>query len=703
MTRILLVFSLLLVIAGGSLLGQPVPNKPSDGSQDLPIDVTLGWRALSAVQQYEVNLSLSDAFGDAEIFITKEDEIEATNLQYQTTYFWRVRGLDGEGEPTTEWSGVNSFTTKSDKGIPQPVSPEDGATDQPRSVELKWTAGKGGTGYEVEHASTRSFAKSTIISTTGTSTTLSGLDYEEQVFWRVRITSAAGGPGEWSRYFSFTTEIKKPDPLLAPRLLSPSNGATDLPTAVKLVWGDVANGTSGEEIQYDLELATDATFGEVVAGTYGHDSTTFTVLGLEHETTYFWRARGYNTETESPWSDVWTFTTEKDSTAFLLAPGLLTPINGAGQIPVDPLLTWDSVEGAEFYEVQITMDAKFASDSIPSYMSDSTSLSVADLDYGAEYFWRARAGNENTQSAWSDPFRFVTTKDDLLLPNIPFLIAPADKASELESPIELLWSKADLAAQYFIQISPTGEFAGEEEDLTGFDTVLIVAELKEATEYFWRVKAINQAGESEWSEQRSFTTSGDVLPLPGLALLIAPPNTASDLDQTVDLVWNAAPNADSYTVQVSPTGAFAGEETITSATDTTMSLSDLKDGAEYFWRVKGTNNSGDGDWSETWSFKTKKEISGVTDEERFGSAVRLWPVPATGQLNVEIESTVHGPLTVELLNTRGEKMKGLEHSAISGGLRRVVVELSDVPSGLYYCRIVKATGASITRSVLILK
>lgn len=698
MSRILLVLAFLLTTTAVVAFGQPVPTSPAHRAENQSVNVALGWRGLSTITLYEVHITDDAAFDEYEIFMTEETALETLNLEYSTTYQWRVRGLDGDGEPSTEWSKITSFTTMASDGIPQPVSPEDGATDEPRTVSLQWTSVDQSTGYEVEVASDNVFSDGEVISADGTSHTLAGLDYEQEVFWRVRRISAAAGPGEWSRYNTFTTEIQEPDPLSAPRQLAPANDATGQPLTVEILWGDV----KGENIRYDLEIATDDGFSDLIPGVVGADVTGHEVFGLESETAYFWRVRAYNDETKSPWSSTWRFTTGKDSSAFLFAPGLLTPVNGSAGVPTDPLLTWDSVAGAELYEVQIAPDKEFASDSIPTLTSDSVSLQLTDLESGATYFWRARARDGNGTSAWSKPFRFLTKKVDQPLPVTPILIAPEHKESDMDAPVELVWHRAEHAVEYFIQLSGDGAFAGEEEDLSEFDTTLIVDELKTGAEYFWRVKAVNEAGESDWSETRSFKIRSEALPLPGLPSLISPANATQDLETPVALVWGNAPNASEYLVQVSSTGAFAGEETTMTDGDSTMTLTDLNDGQQYFWRVKGVNTTGEGEWTSAWSFSIREAISGVNSEGT-AQGIRIWPVPAVGQLNIELGDASATPANVALYDGNGVQVSATVELHPARGAVRAVLSLNGIPSGLLYCRIVSVGGAVVTRPVLVIR
>lgn len=505
MKRILPILAVLLLTAALTAFGQPVPNRPSNGATDQPIDVTIGWRPLTSVRGYEAHISTTPSFGEYEQVFTVESSAEVLNLLYGTTYYWRVRGVNEELDSATEWSSVQSFTVADGAGIPQPLLPEEGATEQPRSVELQWSGVSEATGYEVEYAYDPGFLGGVVVSASATTYALSGLDYAQQIFWRVRRISAAAGPGEWSRFSSFTTEYKVPDPLDAPRLLSPQNGAVDQPTELRLLWSEVA----GREILYDVEVGLDEGFTELAWSSLDLDSTSLDLTALENSRLYFWRARARNSETESEWSSVFRFTTIADPPSTPLAPQLLTPLNGSAQVPVLVLLTWDSIDDAAWYEVEFGRDPSFTErDTL--IRTPNASAELGELAPETTYHWRARAGNENGPSGWSRPFRFTTAPDQPQLPETPRLLAPANAATGVEMPATLLWRPSANAVSYAIQLSTTGQFNGEQETFDALDTTSLLDELPEGTEFFWRVQGRNPFGASEWSESWSFTTAGGV-------------------------------------------------------------------------------------------------------------------------------------------------------------------------------------------------
>ncbi len=92
-----------------------------------------------------------------------------------------------------------------------------------------------------------------------------------------------------------------------PILSSPSNGATDQPTTLMLVWNSSSGATS-----YQLQVDDDANFGSPNYDQSGLTSTSQQVSGLSNGTIYYWRVNASNAKGTSPWSSEWYFTTVHD-------------------------------------------------------------------------------------------------------------------------------------------------------------------------------------------------------------------------------------------------------------------------------------------------------------------------------------------------------------------------------------------------------
>ncbi len=87
--------------------------------------------------------------------------------------------------------------------------------------------------------------------------------------------------------------------------------------------------------------------------------------------------------------------------------------------------------------------------------------------------------------------------------------------------------------------------------------------------------------------------------------LVSPEIGKYDLNTNVDLNWSSALEAVSYHLQVSTEVNFNNIVfESTSITGTSVTLNNLENGTVYYWRVKGQNNTAEGNWSETWYFAT---------------------------------------------------------------------------------------------------
>jgi len=86
--------------------------------------------------------------------------------------------------------------------------------------------------------------------------------------------------------------------------------------------------------------------------------------------------------------------------------------------------------------------------------------------------------------------------------------------------------------------------------------------------------------------------------------LISPVDGASDVSLSEDLNWNSDSNAISYDVQVATDSEFSNLIASENVTTTSFTVPGLDQVTTYFWRVKGSNTCGEGDFSNVFSFTT---------------------------------------------------------------------------------------------------
>ena len=204
-------------------------------------------------------------------------------------------------------------------------------------------------------------------------------------------------------------------------------------------------------------------------------------------------------------------------------------------------------------------------------------------------------------------FNSSDTAPPATIPEIPILATPADEAVDVLTTTDLAWNEADRADTYRVQVATASDFSTVFADISDITTLSVdVTDFAFQTTYYWRVKAFNIEGESDWSEVWSFTTEEEPVSLPAAPVLSSPADAATGVSIDPTLSWQAVADANTYELEVSDASDFstiAVSETAISATE--FNIASLAFQKTYYWRVRASNEAGNGDWSAEWSFSTE--------------------------------------------------------------------------------------------------
>jgi len=231
--------------------------------------------------------------------------------------------------PAFYWEQMVMFTDILNVGVPLAVPEADavGVGLLPEGavypqVALLWQEMAGARSYEFQVAIDPDF-KTKIPPGCGFTDSLSSgpmnLDPNMTYYWRVRVanelpTTLLGAPliSPWSETFKFKTAIGAS--MARPRLEAPDNGEFDIPLSPTFEW----SGIEWAEV-YEYELGLDPTttaggyFAEPLVALVGTNSLVSTAwkcdTTLDYETRYYWHVKAIGVDTDTPWSDVGTFTT----------------------------------------------------------------------------------------------------------------------------------------------------------------------------------------------------------------------------------------------------------------------------------------------------------------------------------------------------------------------------------------------------------
>jgi len=230
------------------------------------------------------------------------------------------------------------------------------------------------------------------------------------------------------------------DTLTAPVILT--SPADEAPGIGVIIDNDVSGvtldwETLGGATGYQWQLDDDANFYDIAAGFEGDVEASSTQLpDLEPATTYYWRARA-NDPVLSPWSQEWSFTTVLGTEA--AAPQLLNPAFGASGVPTRPLFQWGSTAGADGYELVVCSDPDLASTTVLRtgvYALACTAWECnVDLSPNTTYYWKIRAVNADSYSAWSAVSAFTTEAPPLMMGSLAD--TPAEQPPQPPQPASL--------------------------------------------------------------------------------------------------------------------------------------------------------------------------------------------------------------------------------------------------------------------------
>jgi hypothetical protein len=206
--------------------------------------------------------------------------------------------------------------------------------------------------------------------------------------------------------------------------------------------------------------------------------------------------------------------------------------------------------------------------------------------------------------------KFPFTLDSIFPPATPVLYNPTDSliVTTLTPNLEYF---AGHAETYEVQVASDPQFSNLVYTRSGLtaNSRRVSSGLKNATEYWWRVRAFNSVGVSDWSAARLFITfpGRNDVPVPAF-----PANNALLQPLTVVCAWHPTATARSYHILVSETPDFLGPFfDQTGITDTSVTVTGLANATTYYWGVCALTIGGETDWSSVWKFTTVSRPSEV--------------------------------------------------------------------------------------------
>ena len=481
------------------------------------------------------------------------------------TWTWRVRPyVHNAGMP---WSPARTFVVSWPESDPVIDGPADGAAVE--SFVMDWQAIPGAASYDVQVSPVNTFPQS---SRTDVTTHVTMLDLgrgggDETRYWRVR-----GRNGPVISPWSATRSVTHASWSAAPTDLWPPNGTFTVPPTLR--WSPVVDAS-----RYDIQIAQDPSDLEgsalacrtfVNAASFAKNSGgDCALLDSLLPGPVYWRVRGLDdpSRATSDWSEIGQFQYDPPNGGpALAAPVVATPLGPADCTDVTtceretemPLLSWQPIDHAKFYRVQL--DVRDAH--LPGSTFDTPGMSfVPPRDALAglgdtRFSWQVIAcESEATCPTWTDAS--AALRHFAIAPR-PLVLSPANGTDgtgeiELGFAMEAIdaptpgdpWEIAQMPAHLWVQVDDEPDFELPHLFDAGLDRPQLTLGALPAGQLHWRV-SYGDPTASTGTVSRNFdwTFQTDVTEPPDGQVLDAPARVG----------WTPTQGAASYVVEVNREG-----------------------------------------------------------------------------------------------------------------------------------------------------
>jgi uncharacterized repeat protein (TIGR02543 family) len=404
-----------------------------------------------------------------------------------------------------------------------------------------------------------------------------------------------------------------------PDLVSPDNDTVIRDNTPTLTWVRGLNA-----IWHRLVVAIDPGFSLVVDNILlPGDSTSWEKPQPGYpDGVYYWKVITITDNGNELPSEVYRFTLSTE----IAIPELLEPENTRHLRDNTPLLRWNIAENADNYRLEIYDTPNFTS---LVYENDNITENSHELPVELSeglWYWRVRGfDNWGNVSEWSEVWQF---RIDITHPGSVWLLSPADGSRDNDNTPFFKWQGGsdDFFLAYRLVIDNDPNFSSPRYDNDNLLPRNLELPLENSLNvegiWYWRVAAIDLAGNITWSENWSFVY--DNAP-PSAPNNLTPDNNAFLNNSTITFVWSEVANGgvENYSLQVDNDNDFSSPIMIAPLTDNSISYTLVVDGV-WYWRVRAFDRVGNGSGWSGW-FKLTVDTSVPMAPDLFS--------PANGSFN----------------------------------------------------------------------
>lgn len=150
--------------------------------------------------------------------------------------------------------------------------------------------------------------------------------------------------------------------------------------------------------------------------------------------------------------------------------------------------------------------------------------------------------------------------------------------------------------------------------------------------------------------------------------------------QVPKIIWSPIEGAETYRIQISTKEGFDGSLVVNEGNliQPEYIFTNSEGGVLYRWRVRGESSSGNGDWSDTFSFTTDPSSSFKLNDY---SDIILSPNPVSDQLKLEFRKNDLEIIQISIFDMNGNSIAIYDDNFNENGT--IIINTSYLSSGIY--------------------
>ena len=410
------------------------------------------------------------------------------------------------------------------------------------AITLYWEAVERATGYDIEKDGNTQELISTDINTFFDDGLIAGSTHSYRIRANIGIVK-----GEWSELKQFTTLPNPPEKISIASINHIVSGS-----AIILIWTPTNNTD-----EYQVELNSNSAY---LTSTVSSISIPYT----RYNEQYSLRIRGSNAGGFGEWID---------------SPYITyTPVNKPDAVTISAItfntvsVNWESNGNPD--SVRYKVGIFDLADNIvkESSITTSTQSAISGLVGDTTYILKVKAINSvGAEINWTDAIVFKTKLNP---PSTPEQVCATSK----DKHISLFWEESNGAEHY--QLKRDGVVIAENLLKPNY----VDTGLTPSSSYTYQVCAVNESGQSTWSNPLSKSTLGE-LPETPTGITVTPYKTS------ISIIWNTVQNVTGYELEVD--GKLVSTELLT-----TYEHNGLSPDSYHTYRVRARNIIGRSEWSQ---------------------------------------------------------------------------------------------------------